>query len=110
MADDVEIIEKSTPYKGYFRIDRYVLRHRTHAGGWTAPMAREIFERGHAVFHEELQAYRTNRLPRYRIIGTERNIEHIFMQDMLDQPALQEAEQFTHVDPLGSRLIEALIV
>ena len=49
MAEDVEIIEKTTPYKGYFRIDRYVLRHRTHAGGWTAPMAREIFERGHAV-------------------------------------------------------------
>lgn len=49
MADDVIILEKTTPFQGYFRIDRYVLRHRTHAGGLTEPMSREIFERGHAV-------------------------------------------------------------
>lgn len=49
MADDVQILEKTTPFKGYFRIDRYVLRHRTHDGGMTEPMSREIFERGHAV-------------------------------------------------------------
>jgi ADP-ribose pyrophosphatase len=49
MGDDVEIIEKTTPFQGYFRIDRYKLRHRRHDGGWTTPMTREIFERGHAV-------------------------------------------------------------
>jgi ADP-ribose pyrophosphatase len=49
MADNVEIIEKTTPFQGYFRVDRYTLRHRRHDGGWTAPMTREIFERGHAV-------------------------------------------------------------
>jgi len=50
IADDrVELIEKTTPFKGYFRIDRYTLRHRTHDGGWTPPMTREVFERGHAV-------------------------------------------------------------
>ena len=49
MADNVEIIEKTTPFQGYFRIDRYTLRHRRHDGGWTMPMTREIFERGHAV-------------------------------------------------------------
>lgn len=48
MPDNVEIIEKTTPFQGYFRIDRYTLRHRRHDGGWTAPMTREIFERGHA--------------------------------------------------------------
>lgn len=47
--DDVEIIAKDTPFKGYFQIDRYTLRHRTFDGGWTQPMTREIFERGHAV-------------------------------------------------------------
>lgn len=46
---DVEILEKTTVYDGYFRIDRYRLRHRLHAGGWTAPLEREVFERGHAV-------------------------------------------------------------
>ncbi len=45
----VEIIEKSTPYKGYFQIDRYRLRHRKFDGGWTQSMEREIFERGHAA-------------------------------------------------------------
>jgi len=45
----VEIIEQDTPYRGYFRIDRYRLRHRMFAGGWTGPIAREVFERGHAA-------------------------------------------------------------
>jgi ADP-ribose pyrophosphatase len=49
MAEDIIILEKTTPFQGYFRIDRYVLQHRTHAGGMTAPMSREVFERGHAV-------------------------------------------------------------
>lgn len=47
--DDVELIEQTTPFQGYFRIDRYVLRHRRFDGGWTGPLSREVFERGHAV-------------------------------------------------------------
>jgi ADP-ribose pyrophosphatase len=47
--DDVEIIEKTTPFKGYFQIDRYRLRHRLFEGGWSGEMVREVFERGHAV-------------------------------------------------------------
>ena len=49
MADDVEIIERATVYQGYFRVDRYRLRHSLFAGGMSAPIEREIFERGHAV-------------------------------------------------------------
>jgi ADP-ribose pyrophosphatase len=48
MRDDVDILEKTTPFQGHFRVDRYILRHRRHDGGWTATMIREIFERGHA--------------------------------------------------------------
>jgi len=47
--ESVQILETDTPFTGFFRIDRYTLRHRTHAGGWSAPMTREVFERGHAV-------------------------------------------------------------
>lgn len=47
--DDVEIIEKTTPFKGYFQIDRYRLRHRLFEGGWSGEIEREVFERGHAV-------------------------------------------------------------
>jgi len=46
---DVETVERRTVYDGYFRIDRYRLRHRLHAGGWSGEMTREVFERGHAV-------------------------------------------------------------
>jgi ADP-ribose pyrophosphatase len=47
--DDVDIVVKERVYQGYFAIDRYRLRHRTFAGGWTEPVTREVFERGHAV-------------------------------------------------------------
>ena len=46
---DVETIEKTTVFKGYFRIDRHVLRHLRFDGGWTEPITREVFERGHAA-------------------------------------------------------------
>ena len=45
----VEIIEQEVPFQGYFRIDRYRLRHRKFEGGWTEPLSREVFERGHAA-------------------------------------------------------------
>lgn len=48
-ADDVEVINKETPYKGYFRVDKYRLKHRLFEGGWSGEMDREVFERGHAV-------------------------------------------------------------
>jgi ADP-ribose pyrophosphatase len=49
VPDTVEVLNADTPFKGFFRIDRYTLRHRTHDGGWSAAMTREVFERGHAV-------------------------------------------------------------
>lgn len=48
-ASDVEILARDTCFQGYFRIDRYRLRHRLHGGGWSGEMTRELFERGHAV-------------------------------------------------------------
>lgn len=48
-ARKVEIVEKITAYQGYFRIDRYRLRHTLFAGGMSGVMTRELFERGHAV-------------------------------------------------------------
>lgn len=47
--EDVEVIDRTSPFAGYFRIDRYRLRHRLFEGGWSGEMTREIFERGHAV-------------------------------------------------------------
>ena len=47
--DDVEVVEKTTPYDGYFKLDIYRLRHKLFEGGWSGEMTREIFERGHVV-------------------------------------------------------------
>lgn len=47
--DDVEILEKIEVFRGYFRVDRYRLRHRLFGGGWSGEMTREVFERGHAA-------------------------------------------------------------
>ena len=46
---DVDILDKTEVFKGYFRVDRYRLRHRLFRGGWSGEMTREVFERGHAA-------------------------------------------------------------
>lgn len=48
-ADGVEVLDIQPGYAGYFRLDRYRLRHRLYAGGWSSTMERELFDRGHAV-------------------------------------------------------------
>lgn len=48
-TEDVEIIEKTTPYKGYLQIDHYLLKHTLFEGGWNDVMSREIIERGHVA-------------------------------------------------------------
>ncbi|OCW97355.1 ADP-ribose diphosphatase [Alishewanella sp. HH-ZS] len=48
-ASDLEIIDKSTVFQGFFRIERWQLRHKCFAGGWSGVMTRELFERGQAV-------------------------------------------------------------
>jgi len=44
-----EILEQSSGYRGFFRLEKYRLRHELFAGGWSAEMIRECLERGHAV-------------------------------------------------------------
>ena len=45
----IEILSKETAFQGYFRIDRYRLRHALHQGGMSGEIVREVFERGHAT-------------------------------------------------------------
>jgi len=42
---NIQIADSHTAFLGHFRIQRYLLRHRRHAGGWTGWMTREVFER-----------------------------------------------------------------
>jgi len=45
----VEILDKATPFDGYFQVDVYTFRHRRFDGRWTSGITREVFERGHAA-------------------------------------------------------------
>ncbi|MGH7091707.1 MAG: NUDIX domain-containing protein [Stellaceae bacterium] len=50
MSDDgIAILGKETVHQGFFRVDRYRLRHRLYRGGWSGEVAREVFERGCTV-------------------------------------------------------------
>jgi len=46
---DVEIISKETLFKGFFSMVKYRFRHKLFEGGWSQPLEREMFERGHAA-------------------------------------------------------------
>jgi len=45
----VEILDKTVCYDGFFRMERYRLRHRLFNGAWSRVLTRELFERGHAA-------------------------------------------------------------
>jgi ADP-ribose pyrophosphatase len=45
----VDILDKTLCYDGFFRMERYRLRHHLFRGGWSRPLVRELFERGHAA-------------------------------------------------------------
>lgn len=48
--DDVDVVELNAVYEGFFRIDRYRVRHKVfETDRWSAELDREVFERGHAV-------------------------------------------------------------
>jgi ADP-ribose pyrophosphatase len=49
MSADWELLRREVAFQGYFRIDRFHLRHRRFDGSWTPVLQRELFERGHAV-------------------------------------------------------------
>ena len=47
--DDVEVAEKRLVYDGFFKMQRYRLRHRLIEGGWSRELTRECFDRGPSV-------------------------------------------------------------
>ena len=48
-AADVDIEAREPSYNGYFSLETLTLRHRLFEGGWSAPMRRELFQRGDAI-------------------------------------------------------------
>jgi len=48
-TSEVEIVARDNAYSGYFRIDRYRVRHKLFGGGVSPEIRRELFDRGNAV-------------------------------------------------------------
>ncbi len=48
-GESAELIERSVPFQGHFRVARYVFRQELYQGGMSAPFSREVFERGQAA-------------------------------------------------------------
>ncbi|TXS91351.1 NUDIX domain-containing protein [Parahaliea maris] len=48
-ADAVRVLEEQQAFDGHFSVRRVTLQHRCFGGGWSAPLTREVFERGDAV-------------------------------------------------------------
>ncbi len=46
---DVKIISKETLFRGFFQMVKYTFKHKLFDGGWSSPVERELFERGHAA-------------------------------------------------------------
>ena len=49
MSKQFEILDKEILYKGFFRMEKYRLKHTLYAGGWSAEISRELFVRGSCV-------------------------------------------------------------
>jgi ADP-ribose pyrophosphatase len=48
-AQDLEVVQRTPGYRGFFAIDKVVLKHRLYAGGWSPPFTRELFLRDPAA-------------------------------------------------------------
>lgn len=48
-AQDLEVVQRSPGYRGFFAIDKMILKHRLYAGGWSPPFSRELFLRDPAA-------------------------------------------------------------
>lgn len=49
MKKQFEIIDREVGYQGFFRLEKYRLKHTLFAGGWSAEIERELFMRGNCV-------------------------------------------------------------
>lgn len=49
MDKQFEILNKEIVYQGFFRVEKYRLKHTMFGGGWSAEMTRELFMRGSCV-------------------------------------------------------------
>tara|TARA_R110001599_G_scaffold103833_1_gene264149 strand:- start:295 stop:948 length:654 start_codon:yes stop_codon:yes gene_type:complete len=48
-VQDLEVVQRTPGYRGFFAIDKVLLKHRLYAGGWSPLFTRELFLRDPAA-------------------------------------------------------------
>lgn len=49
MTKQFEVLATEVAYQGFFRLEKYTLRHTLFEGGWSKPLTRELFRRANCV-------------------------------------------------------------
>jgi len=49
MDKQFEVLNKEAVYQGFFRVEKYRLKHTMFGGGWSSEITRELFRRGSCV-------------------------------------------------------------
>ncbi len=49
MDRDFKIIKREIAYQGFFRLEKFTLKHTLYQGGWSQDITRELFMRGNCV-------------------------------------------------------------
>ena len=49
MQKKFEIVDQQITYQGFFRVEKFRLKHTLFAGGWSGTISRELFVRGDCV-------------------------------------------------------------
>ena len=49
MDKQFKVLNKESVYQGFFRVEKYRLKHTLFGGGWSAEITRELFMRGSCV-------------------------------------------------------------
>lgn len=78
--EDVEILDRQIAYRGFFEFRTYRLRHRLYRGGWSEPLARELFAPNDAVgvllYDPHLDAVALVEQVRIGVVGSESGARH----------------------------------
>ena len=49
MKKSINVLDKKTLYKGFFKLHQYTFKHKKHNGSWTKQLIREVFGGAHVV-------------------------------------------------------------